>query len=351
VTWELPGRSLFAVKVAWSILGRRRRINWPAWFNFLHYKLRVLWDRDLTGAVTLGYTPVSANLWLTSRCNLSCDFCHYKGELGRPVEMGRDLTFEAFEKMYAESPDLQRVLRFALYGGEPLLNRDLERFISFLSERGHVVSVNTNGLLLPKWMEALKRTPPHFLSVSAYPENHQVLAKALPELTSGKQGIAVRLSLMVSGENREELESFLDLARVSGVHAVSIDDYVPNGVSEIEVLSRNDGWIVSAQKRVKEAVGKSAGIEWAIPNEKSNEKSKEKPKRATKCRFFWNSLFLDERGLVSPCCYWRRDTYRSRTEMAWNGPEMRALRESMLKGEPPEKCRSCSGLYEDVSKI
>jgi len=61
-------------------------------------------------------------------------------------EDDRDLSFENFRSIVDQFPVLDRVVLHGL--GEPLLNKDLPRMISYLKERGTYVLFNSNGIAL-----------------------------------------------------------------------------------------------------------------------------------------------------------------------------------------------------------
>jgi MoaA/NifB/PqqE/SkfB family radical SAM enzyme len=84
-------------------------------------------------------TIPSVDWWITSRCNLACDFC-YGPEPGRdPISLRKDIL-AAIE---ASSTDT-----VTLCGGEPLVVRELAVYAQHLASHQKRVVLNTNGLLL-----------------------------------------------------------------------------------------------------------------------------------------------------------------------------------------------------------
>jgi radical S-adenosyl methionine domain-containing protein 2 len=81
----------------------------------------------------------SVDWWITSRCNLACDFCYGPVPAKDPVEL-RDMIFEAIAASSA------RVVTFC--GGEPLLIRKIGRYAAQFRKRGKSTVLNTNGQLL-----------------------------------------------------------------------------------------------------------------------------------------------------------------------------------------------------------
>ena len=318
----------------------RNPLNPGAWWNYLRYLVRIGADRRKTEQDRLSYGPVSVTLWLTSRCNLSCAFCHYDGELGGSGAPDRDLSFEKFEEIYRSTPEFRTALRFALYGGEPLLHPQWDRFVSFLKERGHIVSINTNGIHLERNLQKLKSVRPHFLSVSLYRENRGILERQLPGIS---RILPVRLSFLhappdLGGEGT--LDAAFELARTCGVERLAIDEWSSNG-RDAEV-ARGEGSLREVRARRGGRPGGRFGVEWALAGPDSG---------PTRCRFFWNSMFCDEQGRFSPCSYWRRSTHEKVDGGFWNGGRMLDLRNAMACGNPPEACQGCPALRADISGI
>ena len=86
------------------------------------------------------YYPKFINIELTNRCNFQCTHCYKEA-----TKCGKDLPYEAIEYICKEFkgkvPDIQ------LSGGEPFLNRNIEKYIDDLSSNFNL-SVVTNGSLI-----------------------------------------------------------------------------------------------------------------------------------------------------------------------------------------------------------
>src|ERR1700730_11978871 len=83
----------------------------------------------------------SVDWWVTSRCNLACDFCYGPVPGRDPVER-REAILSALRNCSAP------VVTFC--GGEPLLVRKVDQYAASLSARGKYTVLNTNGSLLRK---------------------------------------------------------------------------------------------------------------------------------------------------------------------------------------------------------
>ena len=81
----------------------------------------------------------SVDWWMTSHCNLACDFCYGPVPGKDPVERRAGIL----EALAASSA---RVVTFC--GGEPLLVRMIGQYAATLAQRGKSTVLNTNGQLL-----------------------------------------------------------------------------------------------------------------------------------------------------------------------------------------------------------
>lgn len=104
-----------------------------------------------------------ANILLTRRCNLRCDYCYLVQDyLGKPKEYP-DMKYyrdnektalewiEAFDLMYQNNPDIF----FILYGGEPFLYPGLAEIIKHFKDYSynHTIISNNTPVIQPKIMD------------------------------------------------------------------------------------------------------------------------------------------------------------------------------------------------------
>jgi MoaA/NifB/PqqE/SkfB family radical SAM enzyme len=152
--------------------------------------------------------------WITSRCNLACDFC-YGPEPGKdPVA----LRGQILSAIAACSTD---VVTFC--GGEPLLVRDVDVYARQLADSGKRTVLNTNGSLL------VKRLAQGFglafsavgLSIDGSTETmHRAMRGVKADLkvvldaaekVLDESGISLKLATVVSAVNQHDLPSLADL--------------------------------------------------------------------------------------------------------------------------------------------
>ena len=174
----------------------------------------------------------SIDWWITSRCQLSCDFC-YGPAPGRDPASLRDEIVTALEKSTAN------VITFC--GGEPLLVRDVGKYARRLVNSGKRTVLNTNGLLLRR--RAGQGLDLAFsavgLSIDGSAEAvHQDMrgVKAdlgevvrAAELVTSTPGMSLKLATVVSAVNRHDLPALAALVRRLNPHVWRLYQYSSRG--------------------------------------------------------------------------------------------------------------------------
>lgn len=93
------------------------------------------------GASPAEFPPPSVDWWITSRCNLACDFCYGPKPGKDPVGL-RDEILRSLKDSSVP------VVTFC--GGEPLLVRKVDEYAGILRSAGKRTVLNTNGELLAR---------------------------------------------------------------------------------------------------------------------------------------------------------------------------------------------------------
>jgi MoaA/NifB/PqqE/SkfB family radical SAM enzyme len=161
-------------------------------------------------------TIPSVDWWITSRCNLACDFCYGPVPDRDPVSLREDIL-TAIKNCSAS------VVTFC--GGEPLLVREIGRYAKELAEAGKRTVLNTNGSLLCRRVEQGlelafsavglsiegSSRAVHSAMRGAKADLDEVLRAA--QLVASTAGVSLKLATVVSSVNRHDL---LNLAELVG---------------------------------------------------------------------------------------------------------------------------------------
>jgi len=159
----------------------------------------------------------SVDWWITSRCNLACDFC-YGPEPGRdPTGLRDDILAQLKDSSAAA---------VTFCGGEPLLVRKVDEYAGILASAGKRTVLNTNGSLLARRVDrgfGLGSFDVVGLSIDgSTPDVHRAmrgpradLAEALnaAELVVREPGTRLKIGTVVSAVNSGDLPY---LARLVG---------------------------------------------------------------------------------------------------------------------------------------
>jgi MoaA/NifB/PqqE/SkfB family radical SAM enzyme len=166
--------------------------------------VQVLTSR-LRGAAAL----VGANLYITQRCNLRCVYC------SSPLRRTPELSTAQWQAILDQLAELG-CRRLTILGGEPLLRADLAQLIDHARGRGLRTVVTSNGLLVPRRIEALRGIDTLVLSLDAPgPANDAVrgagvFAAVEAALAAARQhGLRVKLNAVMSAVTAPYLDDLL----------------------------------------------------------------------------------------------------------------------------------------------
>lgn len=104
-------------------------------------------------------------LQLLEQCNLRCKMCYEWGEHGAYKKTNkRQLDIRVLKKLVEDCSDYTPY--YDLFGGEPLLYKDLEELLEIINYYNSAVDIPTNGVLLKEKAEMLLKNPPNRIWVS-----------------------------------------------------------------------------------------------------------------------------------------------------------------------------------------
>jgi MoaA/NifB/PqqE/SkfB family radical SAM enzyme len=156
-------------------------------------------------------TPLAVGFELTHLCNLACEYCDRHTKL--PNEMTTPQILDALEGL--RRLGMQEI---SLDGGEPLLHRDVDRIVGWLVERGVVVRMNTNGILVPTKRAVVERLSKVKISLDGPRAIHDEARghKAFDRAIAGAQHarelqIPVEFTCVVGKHNFFAIDELIDL--------------------------------------------------------------------------------------------------------------------------------------------
>ena len=146
--------------------------------------------------------PLSVLNLVTFRCNLKCKYC------GIWKTPRKEMTTEQIKKAMKEFADAGNIV-WAFSGGEPLIRNDIGELINYGKDLGMIITLVSNGLLIPKKISEIKNLDLLILSLDGPKEiNIKTRGKNSYESVLNSIKIAkdynikkIRLSSVISKEN------------------------------------------------------------------------------------------------------------------------------------------------------
>jgi len=288
------------------------------------------------------------------------------------------LSYDDFRYIVDQFPVLDRVVLHGL--GEPLLNKDLPRMISYLKARGTYVLFNSNGILLnAKRGQALIDTglDEYRLSMDGSTRETYALVRGVDAFDKTWRNIkafiamqkeqdaskpAVSLWFTAMRENLHELPGLIDLASENGIREVYLQRlvYFEAGLADSkQALFRRASPEELELVRRCEQTCKERGITFnaagsATPSESLLRDFGERPWSG--CRRPYTLTYITSSGNVLSCCFAPfghksakeyqaervlGNVFQEPIAAIWRGERYEAFRRAFESGHPAKHCSQC----------
>jgi len=202
-----------------------------------------------------------ANIDVTNRCNLSCDFCFANANVrGYVYEPSLEQIKEMLSVLRDERPVSTKAVQFS--GGEPTLREDLPAIIKMAKEMGFLqVQIATNGVRLgrePELAQAyrdagLSTVYLHFDGISKKTEPLlEVRKKAIENCRKAKQGV-VLVPTIINGVNDHEIGDTIRFAaeNIDVIRGVNFQPIAFTGAAPAEDIKRQRFTIPDLADRIE----------------------------------------------------------------------------------------------------
>lgn len=190
------------------------------------------WPTNLTMRSISDFDFRRVSWEVTERCNFRCGHCY----LDKRVHPGL-----GFEERLQLLDKLERIgcLWLQLTGGEVLADPLFEETYKAAWERGMLVSISTNGLLLSKWIELFRKYPPRRITVSLYGASEATYramtgatTKACRTVIDGliaarKADLRLRVSIIAAKANAHEIAAMEKLLREKRIEFHTYSKMIP----------------------------------------------------------------------------------------------------------------------------
>ncbi len=172
--------------------------------------------------------PISGGLELTHRCNLACIHCYVNLPANDRPAQRRELTTTEWFAVIDQIAEAG-TLWLTLTGGEPLLRPDFCDIYSYAHDKGIVLNVYTNAVLITeRHLEMWRTRPPRMVEVTQYgfkPETYDKVTDAGAQYDRFKTGlsrlraagVSVTLKAIAMKATRDEVHDIRRFAEDEGL--------------------------------------------------------------------------------------------------------------------------------------
>lgn len=291
------------------------------------------------------YAPQIADVKVTKRCNLNCGYCSagkfMKEGIGNWKES--EATLEKIQEVF-KNPLFRNALLVDLMGGEPLLVKDLDHIVAFLSKQGHIINTSTNGAKLMERVVDLKQAGISRINVSYYDANRNILENDLARINRifpvHVSYVLLRSTMENEPEKIEEMARFLHRA---GSLSLRFWIYRPMGanISPDEIVADTDPVYLELKRR----------LDGVLPGFTIWPKGVVAMGGEKRCPQLWQRVGCDPSGAMSVCCGVdemltgpNSNLFDADPDTVFNHPRLVAMRRQLLAPgcDPPEVCLSCN---------
>jgi len=248
------------------------------------------------------HTPIILSHRITSLCNCKCKTCDL---WKRSSEVKDDLTKEEIFSLIKKAKDAG-IIGYSVWGGEPLLRRDLPEILEFAKEAGLITMVITNGYFLKeKYKEILPFTDFLIVSIDFDDDMHDEMRGAKGIRKRAIEGIElcknsetkIIINSVISNRNYDKIEGLLALSRrLNVMHAFEAMDITEEYFKPADSFRPTDDQLKSAFSKIIAFNKKGYNIYNSIGYLENFSK-----KKKYTCHFPKILIVVDAHGDISSC--------------------------------------------------
>ena len=294
--------------------------------------------------------PMDVTLEMTRRCPLECQHCYNNLAMGDLAARNRELSKEEYFVLLTDLADMG-VIWLLFTGGEIFARKDFLEIYTFAKQKGFLITLFTNGILInEKIADYLREFPPFAIEITLYGRTKETY-EALTQMPGSydrcirgiklllDRGLPLKLKTVGTKVNRHEVASMKQFAEQELGVEFKFDSLInpridcsqaPLNVrlSPEDVVALDMHWPkVAAEHR------KSLAMEIDQPPAHFD--------TVYSCGGGLKSFAVDPYGHMSICVLSHQDTYDIRTGGARTGWDHFLLSVRRRKATRPTKCTDC----------
>jgi radical SAM protein with 4Fe4S-binding SPASM domain len=295
-------------------------------------------------------TPMDVTLEVTRRCPLECQHCYNNLAMGDLAARNRELSKEEYYAVLTDLADMG-VIWILFTGGEIFARKDFLEIYTFAKQKGFLITLFTNGILInERIVDYLREFPPFAIEITLYGRTKETY-EALTQMPGSydrcirgirlllDRGLPLKLKTVGTKVNRHEVASMKEFAEQELGVEFKFDSLInpridcsqaPLNVrlSPEDVVALDMHWPkVAAEHRrslAREIEGPPAHFDTVYS-----------------CGGGLKSFAIDPYGHMSICVLSHQDTYDIRTGSVRAGWDHFLLSVRQRKATRPTKCTEC----------
>jgi MoaA/NifB/PqqE/SkfB family radical SAM enzyme len=253
--------------------------------------------------------PFSASFAVTNRCNLKCLYCNC------PNLITPELNITQIEQLFDKLKKIG-VTRLGIFGGEPLMRKDIGDILDLAKRKGFFISLNSNLLLYKKYKEQLDAVDYFFTSLDGTPERHianrgkhnyDTIVESIRDLVKRKKKVtAICVVAEPDFESAEYLIDFANKEHIDVHFQAECYDVEKAGRSAAKNMSQSDTkhfWSYLLQQKMQGAPITSSTAYLKYVSEWSDYRLTAMFDPDKRCAAGKGFLFVESSGYAYPCAY------------------------------------------------
>ena len=168
--------------------------------------------------------PIFVGLYITNNCNLRCSYCFHNVEDRYDDPTRRDPKTSEIFRQVDEMYDLGMRWIFLL-GGEPLVHKDIGPLVKHITDKGILLHIFTNGIMIPKRFKQIERADGVAVSIDGAEEATDLLRGkgAFKKAFDGaemcaKAGMQTRIHAVINQHSFKDMKVLAQMCLEKGFH-------------------------------------------------------------------------------------------------------------------------------------
>lgn len=305
--------------------------------------------------------PVIAHLAITHACNMNCKYCSVK-DMHSKIKNG--LSTEEYKKIIDKLVDIG-AFQIGLTGGEPTTRKDLVELTRYIASKNVACNLTTNGFNVPeKLIIELKEAGLTQVQISLDSYKKEVHEKYRTEGSFDKaietaklfkkNGFIVGVDTVVTNDNLNDLEEFMDFLEENGFDGLTIIK-LKQGHLDLETFKKQVPDYDKYAEVIDKVCRRKGNLEVTIDCSsvanlcKTLTLEEQNKIHSAGCPAGHSLISIAPNGDMFPCAALTNEKYKigniltDDLEKVWNeSPLLKNLRG--IKNKIEGKCRTCSKL-------